>query len=462
MALVVNGRGIWGVRSAPSDAWTRPADWLAIPAIGTQEFIGLLAITDDEMNHIALLCAGAYTVDWGDGVIENFATNVKAQHTYAYSSISDNTISSRGYKQVLVRVTPQAGQNLVSINLHQVNFEINKVHLVGWLDMSINGSSITSLTLGGVSIYHGMCERVTIGTIGSISNLSNLFNNFHSLQSVNLFDVSNTTNFSNMFAGCRYLQSVPLLNTANGTNFSGMFSSCISISTIPLISTSQGTNFSSMFSSCILLETIPLLDTANGTNFSSMFSSCFLLETIPLLNTSMGINFSSMFNSCHSMRTVPLLNTANGTDFLAIFEYCTSLITIPAFNTSKGIIFSNMFHQCFSLNSIPLLDMSKGTNFTFTFRMCYCLQSLPNLNVSKGLGFQGIVSTDSLAKAAFQGTRYSIDYQFTALSKNAIVDVFNGLGTASGQTITITQNPGWSALSASDKLIATGKGWIIA
>jgi len=39
--------------------WVRPSDWLAMPTIGTQEFIGLLAITNDESNHIALLCAGA-------------------------------------------------------------------------------------------------------------------------------------------------------------------------------------------------------------------------------------------------------------------------------------------------------------------------------------------------------------------------------------------------------------------
>ena len=33
--------------SAPVADWTRPADWLAMPTIGTQEFIGLLAITND-------------------------------------------------------------------------------------------------------------------------------------------------------------------------------------------------------------------------------------------------------------------------------------------------------------------------------------------------------------------------------------------------------------------------------
>jgi len=95
--------------------WTRPADWLTMPTPGTQEFVGLLAITDDTVNYLALQFAGNYTVDWGDGVTENVATGVKAQHQYTYSAISSSTLSTRGYKQVLVRVTPQSGQNLTII-----------------------------------------------------------------------------------------------------------------------------------------------------------------------------------------------------------------------------------------------------------------------------------------------------------------------------------------------------------
>ena len=145
--------------SAPVDpyAWVRPAGWLAMPTIGTQEFIGLLAITDDEANHIALTCLGAYTVDWGDGVTENVATNVKAQHSYTYSAISSGTLSTRGYKQVLVRVTPQAGQNLTKVDLQQQNSVLAKAHTTGWLDIAVNGSNITTLTLGGSIVRHGMC-----------------------------------------------------------------------------------------------------------------------------------------------------------------------------------------------------------------------------------------------------------------------------------------------------------------
>ena len=349
------------------DAWVRPADWLAMPTIGTQEFIGLLSITDDESNHIALLCQGAYTVDWGDGVTENVAGFVKASHSYTYSAISSGTLSTRGYKQVLVRVTPQAGQNLTNVNLQQTNSILNKAHTTGWLDLSINGSSITSLTLGGVIVRQSMCERVTIGTTGAITNLSGLFRDFFALQSVLLSNTSTCNNFTDFFRNCYSLKTIPLFNTAAGTNFSGFF------------------------------------------------TSCYSLRTIPLLNTALGTNFSYFSQGCSSLQSIPLINTALGTTFQSAFQGCLSIQTLPNLNTASGTVFSNMLDQ-----------------------------------------------STSLAKGAFQGTRYAISYSGFCLSQSAIVDIFNGLGTAVGTpTINVSSNPGRAALTAPEILIATAKGWIV-
>jgi len=375
----------------PTDAWVRPSDWLAMPTIGTQEFIGLLAITDDESNHIALLCAGAYTVDWGDGVTENVATGVKAQHTYTYSAISSGTLSTRGYKQVLVRVTPQAGQNLTTINLQQQHSTLAKAHITGWLDISINGANITSLPLGGTTVTQGMCERVVLGTLGSITSFVSLCDSFYALQSV-------------------------------------------SIST-----SSTVTNFTKTFYSCLSLKTIPLINTAAGTNFTQMFQICTSLVTIPLINTGSGTNFSGFFHTCYSLKSLPLLNLSNGTNFDGAFQSCTSMPFYPLFNTSKGTVFQQMFYFNTSL------------------------QQLPNFNTALGTNFSNMLSNaPSIAKAAFQGTTRAISYASMCLSQNAIVDIFNGLGTAVGTpTVNVSSNPGRAALTAAEILIATSKGWIV-
>ena len=423
MAVVVNGRGIWGVRPAPSDAWTRPADWLAMPAIGSQEFIGLLAITDDESNHIALSCTGAYTINWGDGVIENVASNVKAQHSYTYSSISEGTLSERGYKQVLVRVTPQAGQNLTNINLQQQNSILEKAYAAGWLDIAINGANITTLNLGGNTVKISLLERAVIGSLGAISDFTSLFYQCFSLQSVSLFNTASATNFSQMFRECFMLKSIPLFNTASGINFSSMFFNCFS------------------------LQSVPLLNTSSATTFYGMFNNCYSLQEVPLFSSSYVANFGGMFVGCSSLQTIPLFDTSNATSFGSMFSGCFSLQSVPLIDTSKGTSFDFMVDSCFALKSLPLLNTAKATNLSYMLRNCESLQGLPNLNTALVTNFAGIFSNvPSMAKGALQGTRYSISYTGMCLSKSAVLDIFNGLGTASGtQTITISTNPAFNA-----------------
>ena len=43
-------------RPTPSPPeWVRPADWAALPAIGAQEFQGVMSVTNDASNYRALL-----------------------------------------------------------------------------------------------------------------------------------------------------------------------------------------------------------------------------------------------------------------------------------------------------------------------------------------------------------------------------------------------------------------------
>lgn len=72
------------------------------------------------------MCQGAYTVNWGDGITENFASGVKAEHKYTYSDVDLNsdTVANFTYKQCIITITPQSGQNLTLINLNQYHTSI--------------------------------------------------------------------------------------------------------------------------------------------------------------------------------------------------------------------------------------------------------------------------------------------------------------------------------------------------
>jgi len=430
--------------SAEPTPYVRPTDWLALPDVtGQQKFVGLHAVYPDS-NFCALLAEGGYTVDWGDGTVENIASGVQANHQYNYSTfdVANATLCSRGYKQAIVTVTPQAGQNLTTLNLHKKHTMAGlQMYSSGFLDIAISGSLLTSLLIG-------------VQTAGADTQVIS----FTGLEQVTLLDNAVTT-FSYMFNKCSSLQSIPLLDTSAGTNFSYMFQSCSSLQSIPLLDTSAGTDFSGMFYKCSSLQSIPLLDTSAGTTFSYMFYACTSLQSIPLLDTSAVTTFSYMFYACYSLQSIPLLDTSAGTNFSYMFDNCTSLQSIPLLDTSAGTTFSFMFRNCISLQSIPLLDTSAGTDFSYMLYVCYHLQSIPLLDTSAGTNFLHMFSTcSSLSQAALSGTKVSISYINCKLSADALNTIYTNLATVTGQTITVTGNWG---VASDNPTIATAKGWTV-
>ena len=49
-----------------------------------------------------MVITGDCTVDWGDGTVENFASNANAEHVYDYDDLPDSTICERN-KQAIIR-----------------------------------------------------------------------------------------------------------------------------------------------------------------------------------------------------------------------------------------------------------------------------------------------------------------------------------------------------------------------
>jgi len=355
------------ISTGGGDGYQRPADWLEIDSLvvdGDEKFVGLYAIYEDS-NFIALKFKGNYTVDWGDGVVENFNSNNEANHQYDYADFV-GTESTKGYRQAIVTVTPNGG-TLTSVDLQEKHNQIDlQSYSIPWLDIKISGSNITSLTIGSANQELSLLEQFSF--IGAFLDL----------------------NLSNLFDSCYQLQSILSLDTSLVTDMGSMFSSCTSLRIMPLLDTSSVTLAESMFFNCYSLQTIPLLDTSLIGNMFSMFNACYSLQTIPLLNTSSAFNLNSMFSNCFSLQTIPLLDASN----------VSSL--------------SNMFSQC-----------------------------------------------DSLQKGAMSGTKVTISYDDCKLSQSALVDVFNGLATVVGQTITITSNWGAAGLTVGERAIATDKGWTI-
>jgi surface protein len=367
--------------------YIRPADWVALPAVTSsdQKFVGLHAVYNHESNFVAVNCAGAYTVDWGDGsAAQNVATGVQANHNYVYTDLSSGTLSTRGYRQAVVTITPQAGQNLTTVNLlvkHNQAGLASNGYASGWLDIRMAGSLVSSLTDGSSSttiVRHRMLEQFEYVGTSAVTTCANKFFNCVQLRSlIGTTWTAAVTNMSTMFQGCSSLQTVPLFNTAAVTNMSSMFNTCSSLQTVPLFNTAAVTDMTFMFSACSSLQTVPLFNTAAVLNMTSMFQNCSSLQTVPLFNTGAVTNMSSMFPTCVSLQTVPLFNTAAVLDMTSMFSTCSSLQTVPLFNTAAVTNMSTMFNACSSLQTVPLFNTGAVTIMTSMFQSCSSMQNVP-------------------------------------------------------------------------------------
>jgi surface protein len=335
--------------NVPSAEWARPSDWLPMPTVvdTDQTFVGLHAVIENGDNYCAFrftTSTGQYQVDWGDGTVDLVNSNVNAEHQYDFATYdpTNTTLTSRGYKQAMITVTPVSG-NLLTCNFQQRYVTVpaqNQAYSTGFLDCILsmpNASSGGSIVFGGSTVRHTYVERFSVLTIGGATNMFAMFQNCTSLQSVPLFNTTNVTNMANMFPSCLSLQSVPLFNTANVTNMSNMFTSCFSLQSVPLFNTANVTNMSSMFPNCQSLQSVPSFNTANVTSMSSMFNSCSSLNSIPALSTAaITSDFTAFASSANSLnrcqmvfqRTVSFQNCQLSRD--AIVEIFNNLAVVAS------------------------------------------------------------------------------------------------------------------------------------
>jgi len=474
---VINGRGTWGVRAlvpnviSTSSNWTRPADWLALnaPTNNTEQFTGLLAITNDDGNYVTLGASSMnnYTVDWGDGTVTTHAGGTIAEKKYDYSTIDESTLSSRGYKQVVVKLNGTNITGLFTNRPHTALASATNV-LYTWLEYHINLPNCTSLTMNKAGIgngaYQTWVEKVTLNKLGNISSFNSIFNLFYSLQEVVInATTTSVTLTTSMFNSCYYLKSVPLFDTSNVVTSNNMFESCYSLETIPSFNFGSVTSGATMFIHCYSLTSVPALNFGNATTLSGLFTNCHNLTTIAGLTTTKCTDFTFMFTTCYALETVPLFDTSKALYFGNMFQNCYALIEIPAFNTTSLINMANAFNACYNLKTMSLLDTSKVTNFTGAFANCPSLDEMPALSLSSTT-VSSLFSNGSITRAPFVDIRNSFTFANQMLSRAAIVEIFNGLasGVTGSKIITVSGNPGSGALTAADRLIATSKGWTVA
>lgn len=146
---------------APPEEWLRPAEWMPMPEVSPTEdkFVGLIAVFDTDANYVELKADSAsvseYTVDWGDGLVEDFVYGDTATHQYSFTNTSlTDTSATLDYKQAMVVVTPKEGSGPWTYFSLQEGAIPGGIFIapVNWLDIAFSGPNVTTLKIGLVGV----------------------------------------------------------------------------------------------------------------------------------------------------------------------------------------------------------------------------------------------------------------------------------------------------------------------
>lgn len=425
-----------------ADPWVRPAEWLPLPdnVDGVQKVSILNAVFDTDSEFVAFTCRGAYTVDWGDGVVENFANSVKAEHKYDYSDVDLNsdTVATFGYKQCIITITPQPGQDLsyISLNIYHPTIGSSGLYdlVSGFLDMRINSLLCGKLIIGMDTnittkyVKHTMLEQCLIGELGAIA-LNYLFAECYALQSVSIKDTSNITSFSYMHDNNYSLRKMPNYTFRSaGASVSYMFRNCNSLlETYPInvILAINNNDVTAMFSGCRSLRYIDLtIDSNVNYSLMNLFYQCYSLGTIkltltgtgkvnslaytfagteikesPVIDTSLCASFTNTFQTCNRLVNLYEYNYAMATTLSSMLNGCSSLKDAGYFNTTSVLTqIGSMCQSCSSLEKAPVFANSSGvTSATNMLGYCPLLKTIPSYvfgNIS-GAGIDNFLNTCS-------------------------------------------------------------------
>jgi surface protein len=424
-----------------TEPWVRNPSWLTISAeVGDNRVQGLYAVFPGDGvgnggNFFALAGSGAYTIDFGDGTVTNYANGVNAYYEYDYNNaaldgtnapvtLTDSgdlvTRTAHGYSDGMIvsfyNITTTTGiveaQHYYVINSTANTFQISATESGSAIALTNDGSAtllpykiavvtitpqagqnLTNLNLfkkhnGGlfdgystgwldIAIALPSCTFLTIGSpSGTVRYLN--------LEQVTINQLGNITSLYHLFGGCHSLRNVDINYsvTSSVTTMQYMFRYCYSLTSVPLFDTSNVTNISYMLQRASALTSVPLFDTSNVTNMTGFLRDCYSLTSVPLFDTSSVTTMSNMFLSCYSLTSVPLFDTSSVTSMSNMLTACYSLTSVPLFNTSSVTDMNSMFNGCYILTSVPLFDTSSVTTATYMFSSCSSLTSVPLFDTS--------------------------------------------------------------------------------
>lgn len=400
--LVAGGDG-----GAVSAEWVRNPAWPALtaPGVTEQKIVGLHAVwpgdgTGKGGNFFAFLAQGAYTIDYGDGTVTNYASNTRADYEFDFNdpqlagtnapvtfTVATNVVNRTAHglsNGAVIRFYNVA--NTTGIVAGRLYYVINTATDSFQVAETAGGSAVDLTGTDGSATL--LPHKVAVVTITPQAG--------QNMTVVNFFQKNGTTGLANGYT-TGWLDLAMAIPQCSGTGLT------ISGATTVVHA---------------LIERINIVAVGALTSMASLFNGCRSLQSLPSLPSATAVtNMSSAFSNCSSLRTIPPFpgSVAAVTNMTGVFSGCSSLQTIPPMDTS---------------------------------------------GVSSSVNFSSAYIAGGLTRIQATGQRFTFSVASQRLSAVALNEIFTGLPTVTGQTITVTGNYGINE-AGYNPTIATAKGWTV-
>lgn len=423
------GSGLAQTSSASAGGYVRPSDWPAVP-IPAADGINLLAMISqygEVYTALNIQVTGGYTVDWGDGTVDAWATSVQAQHLYNFSTLG-TAVTSRGYKTAVVKVyptVPGASITYFDFGAKHTSFSTAQGGGAIWLDITVNTPSATVIHFRSTLVPTFM-EICTIIACGNLT----------------------TTALNSCWSGCSNLSSLSL-PVGFGANVTGLNSTFYNTSLMSLI--------------------LPAGFGALATDLNSTFFGCGALTNLvlPAGFGSAATILSNFCNGCGSLKSIVLPDGfgSSATSIDGVWAACGDLrnITLPAGFGASATIMDAIFTSCASLQDVvfPIGFGAGMLTMNNAFSGCSSLKDI-TFTSSFGAFLTGVTNAFAICSSLSSITRFapkiSTSFVNTCLGSAALNALYTALPTIITQTLTVSSNYGYTA---STPTIATAKGWTV-
>jgi hypothetical protein len=267
--------------------WQRPPDWLPLPAIqsGEQKLVGLFAVYPGEGNVVAVRAAGNYTVNWGDGTIEQITS--PGEQIRRHQEWFGNNFWGRLERFSICPLNDPRWihriDGTLSIYVGGERFPSSQYRIE---ENSSTGNVEVVLTPAlSTNTYRYVYGSWSWG-LPLVRSASETFYECTALRSLSLQEMRSLRDATYLVYGCYALRELRLTGVESLTGMEWVCEYAESLERVWIEGARRLRSTANLFYECSSLRQVVITGADSIKNMSGMFRYCRSLEVAPELNTS--------------------------------------------------------------------------------------------------------------------------------------------------------------------------------